>query len=82
MKTEEIIEKLKAIVEPYLPEDVYISNVNINDSFTSAMGINSMHLVDIALDIEDVFDIEIENEELESISNIQEAVDLISAKLQ
>ncbi len=82
MKTEEIIEKLKAIVNPYLPEDVNISNVNLNDSFTSAIGINSMHLVDIALDIEDVFDIEIENEELERISNLQEAVDLISAKLQ
>lgn len=82
MKTEEIIEKLKAIVNPYLPDDVNISNVNLNDSFTAAIGINSMHLVDIALDIEDVFDIEIENEELERISNLQEAVDLISAKLQ
>ncbi len=82
MKSEEITEKLKDIIKPYLPEDVDVNNININDNFTSSIGINSMHLVDIALDIEDAFDIEIENEELERISNIKEAVELISVKLE
>lgn len=82
MNSEQIIEKLKEVVKPYLPEDVNLESVEIHHKFTEEIGINSMHLVDIALDLEDAFDIEIQNEELEQLSSIADAVDLISAKIK
>jgi len=81
MTSEEIYTKLESIVETYLPEDVSTKDININSDLTRELNINSAHLVDIVLDIEDAFDIEFKNEDIENLRSISDAITLIQSKL-
>jgi len=81
MTSEEIYTKLESIVETYLPEDVSPKDINKNSDLTRELNINSAHLVDIVLDIEDAFDIEFKNEDIENLRSISDAITLIQSKL-
>ena len=48
-----IYEKLKSIITVYLPEDVEVKDINKDSHLMNELNINSAHLVDIVLDIED-----------------------------
>lgn len=80
MTSEEIYAKLKPIIKTYLPEDVSEIEINGNSDLTRELNINSAHLVDIVLDIEDVFEIEFKNEDMENLRSINDAVALIKLK--
>ena len=81
MTSEEIYTKLEPIVKTYLPEDVSATEININSDLTRELNINSAHLVDIVLDIEDAFDIEFKNEDMENLRSIKDAISLIQEKI-
>ena len=57
MKKEEIIEKLKAIVKPYIKNQEAFENLSNETDFITDLKINSANLVDVILDVEEVFDI-------------------------
>lgn len=80
MEREEIIEKLKAIVKPYVNNQEGYKNMNENSDFIKDMGINSANLVDIVLDIEEQFSIVIDNLEMERMLDVKTAIDIIEAK--
>ena len=44
------------------------------------LNINSAHLVDIVLDIEDAFDIEFKNEDMEQLRSVEDAISIIKQK--
>ncbi|MCW5519386.1 acyl carrier protein [Aureitalea sp. L0-47] len=81
MTSEEIYEKLQPIIATYLPEDVSAENINKDADLTQELNINSAHLVDVVLDVEDVFDIELSNNDLESLRTVNDAISIISDKL-
>jgi len=74
-------EKLLDIVKIYLPEDVSVDAITAESNFTGELNINSANLVDIVLDVEDAFDIMLENEDMEQMQTVQNALDIIDAKL-
>ena len=80
MTSEEIYSKLEPIIKTYLPEDVSAKEVNRKSDLTRELNINSAHLVDIVLDIEDVFNIEFKNEDMERLQNVNDAISLIQQK--
>lgn len=80
MTSEEIFALLEPIIKTYLPEDVSASEINRNSDLTRELNINSAHLVDIILDIEDVFNIEFKNEDMEKLRNVEDAISLIYQK--
>ncbi len=80
MTSEEIYIKLEPIIKTYLPEDVSASDINRDSDLTRELNINSAHLVDIILDIEDVFNIEFKNEDMEKMRNVNDAISLIQQK--
>ena len=82
MEDEVNFQKLKAIVSPYLPEDVSVDNIGLHSHLVQELNINSAHLVDIVLDVEDAFDIVLENEDIEAMQTVQNALELIQKKLQ
>jgi len=82
MKKEEFISKLKKIVEPYVQDESAFATLNENTEFIKDLKINSAHLVDIILDVEDEFDIRIENDEMEQMLSIKAAMDIVVAKLE
>ncbi|MBK5212522.1 MAG: acyl carrier protein [Flavobacteriaceae bacterium] len=81
MTSEEIFALLEPIIKTYLPEDVSAKEINRNSDLTRELNINSAHLVDIVLDIEDVFKIEFKNEDMEKLRNVNDAILLIQQKI-
>lgn len=77
-----IYDKLKDIIKVYLPEDVNVDSINKDSHLMNELNINSAHLVDIVLDIEDAFDIEIANEDIERMQTVEDALDVIEGKLE
>ncbi|PHR11978.1 MAG: acyl carrier protein [Aequorivita sp.] len=80
MTSEEIYTKLEPIIKTYLPEDVSANEINRKSDLTRELNINSAHLVDIILDIEDLFNIEFKNEDMEQLRNVNDAILLIQQK--
>ncbi|MCB0442445.1 MAG: acyl carrier protein [Flavobacterium sp.] len=81
MNKEETILKLKNIVKPYIKNQEAFENLNENTDFINDLKINSANLVDVILDIEEVFDIVIDNASMERMLNVQAALDIIETKL-
>lgn len=73
--------KLKEIVKTYLPEDVSVDSVTQSSNFVTELNINSANLVDIILDLEDTFGIRLENEDMDKIQTVSDALNIIDLKL-
>ena len=65
MTRKELITTLKKIVKPYVQDQEAFTNLSEESDFINDLKINSANLVDVILDVEDEFDIEIDNESME-----------------
>lgn len=81
MEQSEVIEKLKAIVKPYVQNQEAFESMNEHTDLLKDLKINSAHLVDIILDTEEVFDIEIDDESAERMLTVKDAVEIISDRI-
>lgn len=72
---------LKDIIKIYLPEDVSVDDITLNSHLINELNINSANLVDVVLDIEDHFDITIEDDEIEQMETVNSALEIIKGKL-
>jgi acyl carrier protein len=74
--------QLRNIVKIYLPDDVSVEAIGEDSNFVNELNINSANLVDIVLDVEDAFGIRLENEDMEKMQTVRDALQLIDMKLQ
>ncbi len=81
MNKEESIQKLKEIVKPYVKNEEALVNINENTDFINDLNINSANLVDVILDVEEVFDIEIDADSMEKMRDVKSALAVIEEKL-
>lgn len=81
MKNDELNSKLKTIVKPYIQDEIAFENLTEDTDFLKDLKINSANLVDVILDIEDEFDIEIDNDSMEKMLSVKAAIDIIEDKL-
>jgi len=81
MTKEEIISKLTTIVKPYVQNEEGFKNLNENTDFINDLEINSANLVDIILDVEDEFDIEIDNDSMEKMLSVKATIEIIQTKI-
>ena len=81
MTSEAIQGQLKKIVKPYVNNQENFENLTTESDFISDLEINSANLVDVVLDVEDEFDIRIENEDMEKMTNVKATVEVIQKKL-
>jgi acyl carrier protein len=81
MNKPEIIEKLKVIVKPYIQNQEAFDNLTEQTDFISDLQINSANLVDVILDIEEKFDIVIDNQSMERMLDFKSAIEIIETKL-
>jgi acyl carrier protein len=81
MNREETIEKLKSIIKPYVQSQEAFDNLSESTDFINDLKINSANLVDVILDIEEEFDIVIDNQSMERMLDVQSALDIIATKL-
>lgn len=82
MNKEQIIDALKIIVQPYSEETSALAHIDENTDFINDLKINSANLVDIILDIEEKFNIEIDNDSMAKMLNVKATTDIIAAKLE
>ena len=78
---EEKMSALLEIVKPYTQDFDALSKITEDTQFIRDLKINSANLVDIILDIEDKFDIEIDNDSMDKMMNVGSALEVIEAKL-
>ena len=81
MNQQEILEKLKAIVKPFVKNEEAFNNLSEETDFITDLNINSANLVDIVLDTEEAFDIEIDNASMEKMLTVKAALEIINTKL-
>lgn len=79
--TTPMIEELKAIIKPYIQDEAAFEHLNEDTDFIQDLKINSANLVDIVLDIEDKYDIEIDNDAMDGMLNVKSALAVINAKM-
>ena len=81
MNKEELFTKLKTIVKPYIQNQEAFDNLTEDTDFITDLNINSANLVDIILDIEEVFSIVIDNQSMERMLDIKSTLKIIEIKL-
>ena len=81
MTREEFITTLKKIVQPYIQDEEAFHNLTEDTDFVNDLKINSANLVDVILDVEDEFDIEIDNDSMEKMLSVKAAIEIIESKL-
>lgn len=81
MNKEELIAQLKVIIKPYTTNTDAYENFTEDTDFIKDLNINSANLVDIILDIEEAFDIVIENTDMERMLDVKTSVAIIETKL-
>ncbi|MFS4468265.1 acyl carrier protein [Maribacter sp. 2210JD10-5] len=81
MQESEKYQILKNIIKIYLPEDVSADEIRPESTFLEGLNINSANLVDIVLDVEDAFDIRLENEDMDEMRTVKDALEIIDKKI-
>ena len=69
------LEKLKEIIADVL--NVEVNDITEDTTFVDDLGADSLDIFQIIMGIEETFDIEIDNEEAEKITTVQDAVEQI-----
>lgn len=73
-----IFDKLKAMISEQL--DVEEDDITMDTSFQDDLNADSLDLVELIMSIEDEFELEVEDEEVENIQTVRDAVEYIQAQ--
>jgi acyl carrier protein len=82
MENNEITLQIKEIIEKYAFDKGLIKNATEQSKIVADLKINSARIVDIILDIEEVFNITIEDNLLEKMITIGDATLIVQMKLK
>jgi acyl carrier protein len=81
MSEEELFEKVVQILTPYAKNQAALAHVAPETHILEELKVNSARLVDVVLAFEDEFDIEIADEDVDSVETVADCVTLIQQKL-
>ena len=78
---EQMISELKAIVKPYIQDQEAFDNLHEHTDFINDLKINSANLIDVILDVEEKYDIVLDNDSMDKMLNIKAALEVINSKI-
>ncbi len=81
MDQSEVMERVVKILTPWVKNDAALATVGMETSILDDLKVNSARLVDVVIAFEDDFDIEIADEDVDSVNTVGDAVTLIQSKL-
>ena len=81
MESDQIRERVIEILAPFVKDRSALEQATSGTNMLDDLKVNSARFVDIVLAIEDAFDIEIDDDELDSVNTIGDCVKLISEKV-
>jgi len=81
MEQSEIMERVVKILTPWVKNEDSLASVSMDTNILDDLKVNSARLVDVVIAFEDDFDIEIADDDVDSVNTVGDAVNLISSKL-
>jgi acyl carrier protein len=81
MSKEELFAKVVEILTPYAKNRTALAAVTPETNILDELEVNSARLVDVVLAFEDKFDIEIADEDVDTVETVADCVALIQQKL-
>ena len=82
MDRREILEELKKVLSPYMENKEFLAGINEQTDLINDLKINSANLVDIIIDAESKYDIEIDMDSAEKMTTVGSCIDVIAEKLK
>ncbi len=77
----EILTELKKVIAPYTSNKEMLDGINEQTDLIKDLKINSANLVDIIIDAEAKYDIEIDYDSADKMMNVGTCIDVINEKL-
>lgn len=74
---DKIIEELKEIITPYLEDSSVVENVRLDSNLKDELNMDSADMIEIVLDLEEHFKIEIEDDQIEGIKTLGDILSVI-----
>ena len=81
MTREEILTELKSVFAPYTSNKEMLESINDQTDLIANLKINSANLIDIIIDAEAKYNIEIDYDSADKMINVGSCIDVISEKL-
>ena len=81
MEQSEVMESVVKILTPWAKNPDALAGVSMETNILDDLKVNSARLVDVVIAFEDDFSIEIEDEDVDSVNSVGDAVNLILGKL-
>ena len=81
MQAAEIQSRVIKILTPYVKDTAALASASPATNILEDLKVNSARLVDVVLAFEDEFDIEIADEDVDTVNTIGDCVSLISNKI-
>jgi len=82
MDRQEILEELKKVLAPHTEKKELLDSINDQTDLIQDLKINSANLVDIVIDAEAKYNIEIDVDSAEKMVNVGNCIDVIEEKLK
>ena len=80
MEQTEIFEQVVKILTPYVKNQQALERASMTTNILDDLKVNSARLVDVVLEFEDAFNIEIDDDDVDKVETVGNAVELIEAK--
>ena len=80
MDQSEVLERVVKILTPWVKNEEALASVGMGTNILEDLKVNSARLVDVVIAFEDEFDIEIADEDVDTVNTVGDAVNLIVAK--
>ncbi len=81
MDRQEIIDELKKVLTPYMEDKELLGGINEQTDLIKDLKINSANLVDIIIDAESKYNIEIDMDSAEKMTTVGSCIDIITEKM-
>ena len=80
MDQAEVMERVVKLLTPWAKNPDALATVGMETNILDDLKVNSARLVDVVIAIEDEFDIEVADEDVDSVNTVGDAVSLILSK--
>jgi acyl carrier protein len=77
MEQQQVFDKVVSILKPFVKAPEALASASMETSILKDLKVNSARLVDVVLEIEDAFEIEVKDEDADKVKTIGDAVNLI-----
>ncbi|GJM33270.1 MAG: hypothetical protein DHS20C18_22710 [Saprospiraceae bacterium] len=80
MSIENSFQNVKKLILPYLEDDSLADSIEMDSDFIKDLKINSVHIVDFVIDLENAYDIVVDDDTLSKLSTVREVIDILEAR--